>query len=294
MPDATEPLAPLPEVNANDATIALWNTTLFDKFARFRDLIVANSGAHGRVALARHPPRHAASVLEIGAGFGDHGLELAHAVGPDGHVVCVDAAPRFVDAARALFAAAGLTRVEARLADAQSTPLGGPYDHVYSRFGTMFFADPVLALANIRRSLAPGGRLCMVVWRRRDATPIYVLAPAIVRGVLGLAPPPEPSSPGPGPFSMASPDLVSDQLLAAGFVRPTFERSDLPMTVGRDLDEAVDFALTLGPGGEAMRLAGPAADQRRPEIRAALAAALAPLGLTSPSSVWIVTALNPT
>jgi SAM-dependent methyltransferase len=287
---------------ANAERIALWNSVLFDKFARFRALVTASNGAHGRAALDRHPPRRGARVLEVGAGFGDFSLDLARAVGPEGEVVSLDAAERFVDAARIAFASADrtdLAALEARVGDAQTAALGGPYDHVYARFGTMFFASPVPALANLRASLVPGGTLCMVVWRRREATPSFVIAAEVVRRVLGLAPPPpSPAPPEPGPFSMADPDLVSDQLLAAGFVDPTFARSDVPLLLGRDLDEAVAFALTLGPGGEVMRLAGPAAEARRPEIVQALAEAFRPFvtsrGVASPSSAWIVTARAPT
>lgn len=282
---------------ANADTIALWNGVLFDKFSRFRALITASNAAHGRVALDRHPPRPGARVLEVGAGFGDLSLDLARAVGPEGRVVSLDAAARFVEVARHDAAMAGITNLDARVGDAQTADLGGPFDHIYSRFGTMFFADPIAAFANLHANLAPGGRLCMVVWRRREATPSFAIAPTVVRQVLGLPTPRDSASVGPGPFSMADPDLVSDQLLAAGFAAPTFERSDVPLLLGRDLDEAVAYALTLGPGGEAMRLAGPAAEVRRPEIGRALAAALAPLvtpsGVASPSSVWIVTASRP-
>src|SRR6185369_17132451 len=81
---------------------------------------------------------------------------------------------------------------------------------------------------------------------------------------------------GPGPFSMAGADLVSTQLLAAGWRDPCFERSDAPIMIGRDLEDAVQFALTLGPAGEHIRLAGDAGETAKPKIAAALRAAFAP------------------
>ena len=102
---------------------------------------------------------------------------------------------------------------------------------------------------------------------------------------------------GPGPFSMASPDLVSTQLLAAGWERIGFERFDADIRVAADLDEAIAFAMTLGPAGEIMRLAGDEGTRRNDEVVAALRDALAPHkradGVWMPSSSWFVSAVNP-
>jgi hypothetical protein len=93
---------------------------------------------------------------------------------------------------------------------------------------------------------------------------------------------------------MASPDLVGDQLVAAGFTDVTFERSDANIFVGASIEEAITFALTLGPAGEAMRLAGDLAVKRRGEIEAAVREVLSPFvqadGVRAPSAAWIVTA----
>jgi len=94
---------------------------------------------------------------------------------------------------------------------------------------------------------------------------------------------------------MAGPDMVSDQLIAAGYRDIVFERSDADIEIGADLDEALAFALALGPAGEVVRLAGDAAVQRRAEIEAAMRATLRPFvgadgRVRAPSSCWIVTA----
>jgi hypothetical protein len=95
---------------------------------------------------------------------------------------------------------------------------------------------------------------------------------------------------------MASADLVSDQLTAAGFARIAFHRYDAPIMIGRDMDDAVAFALALGPAGEHLRLAGAAAETERPAIDAALRAAFQPHvrpdGVWLPSSTWFVTAVR--
>ena len=99
---------------------------------------------------------------------------------------------------------------------------------------------------------------------------------------------------GPGPFSMRGPDLVSDQIKAAGFTQISFERHDIDICVGRDLDEAIAFAMALGPAGEIMRLAGDIGRERAPQVMAALKDALAgfvtPNGVFAPSSTWLISA----
>ena len=163
--------------------------------------------------------------------------------------------------------------------------------------GTMFFASPVIALRNIRKALVPGGRLCMVTWRKREANECFHAAELVVRGLLGDPPKQDQVTCGPGPFSMAGADLVGDQLLAAGYTDIAFERSDADIEIGRDLDEAIPFALALGPAGEVVRLSGDAAVARKVEIEAALRAALVPFtrpdGVWAPSSCWIITARAP-
>jgi len=157
--------------DANSEAIAAWNTVLFDKFVRFRHLVTKGLGAHGETVMARHPPREGARVLDIGCGFGDMTAELAGRVGKKGEAVGVDCAPRFIESAAREARDAGLGNARFEVRDVQFDGLGGPYDQAYSRFGTMFFASPVAALRNVRKSLKPGGELAMVVWRRKDENP---------------------------------------------------------------------------------------------------------------------------
>jgi hypothetical protein len=96
---------------------------------------------------------------------------------------------------------------------------------------------------------------------------------------------------------MANADVVSAMLKAAGFERIAFERFDVDICIGRDLDDAVEFAVALGPAGELIRLAEAEGEKRRPQVLAALRKALAPYvrsqGVWAPSSTWFVTAINP-
>jgi SAM-dependent methyltransferase len=278
--------------SANQDVIDTWNGPLFDKFMRYRQMVTEGIAHHGDAALKRHPPKVGSRVLDVACGFGDTTLWLGSMVGPEGRAVGIDAAPRFIDVACKDAVAAGSANVAFRVADAQSDDLGGPYSYAFSRFGTMFFSDPVAALKNIRSALEPGGRVCFVVWRRREDNLFQQYSQQIVDERTGT---PSATADGPGPFSMASADLVSDQLRAAGFTRIGFERHDRPIQIGRDLDDAVEFALELGPVGEHLRLTCP-----RPIEHAAIGDALRakfqnhikPDGVWLPSSTWFVTAVR--
>lgn len=281
----------------NQEAIEAWNTVLFDKFVRFRHTLTQGLAAHGDAALARHSPAPGSRVLDIGCGFGDTSLAIAQMVGPKGQAVGVDAAARFIERARADAAAAHAGNVRFEVRDVENDQLGGPYDLAFARFGTMFFANPVAALRNISSSLKPGGKLCMVVWRKREDSPAVYLAQQIVEALLPKVDKGDAVTCGPGPFSMAGADLVSTQLIAAGYERIAFERNDAPISVGRDLDDALEFAMAMGPAGELLRLAGDVGEALRPHVTSALREAFAPFvkpdGVWLMSSTWIITARLP-
>jgi ubiquinone/menaquinone biosynthesis C-methylase UbiE len=280
--------------DSNDEATAAWNGVLFDKFVRFRDVLTRGLTRHSDAALDRHPVAAGARVLDVGCGFGDVTSALARAVGPGGLASGVDVAERFVESARTDAERAGLGSARFFRANVQNDDLGGPYDLVFSRFGTMFFARPVAAMRNVKRALGPEGLLCMVVWRKREDNPWVHVAERVVRDrVPGRHDSDQPTC-GPGPFSMSSADVTSDILVRAGFERVSFERHDAPVCIGRDVGEAIEFAMALGPAGEVMRLAGEEGEKRKPAVVAALKEALAPYveadGVVMPSSAWIVTA----
>ena len=282
----------------NARAIEAWNTVLFEKFSRYEHLLVQGLGQHGSQLFDRFPPAPGARVLDIGSGFGDSTVRLAELVGPAGDAVGVDCAENFVTAARDRARAQGAERTRFFRADVEVDELDGPYDAAFARFGTMFFASPVAALRNVRKSLAPGARLAASVWRKREDNPCFYLAQQVVEQFIDQADKSKDDvTCGPGPFSWASADRVSDQLLAAGFVEPTFARFDAPMCIGASLDEALDFARDIGPAGEALRLARQKAGALQGEIERALRRALEPFlrtdGVWAVSSTWLMTARVP-
>jgi ubiquinone/menaquinone biosynthesis C-methylase UbiE len=284
-------------MSLNDEAIRAWDGPLFERFVRFRHLMTAGLGAHGEAALALAAPRPGERVLDVGCGFGDTAQRLAGLVGPEGEVVGVDAADHFVDLARREAAEAGVDNLRFVRADVQTEPLGGPYDLAFSRFGTMFFAGPVPAMRNVRVALAAGGRLAMVVWRRKTENDWLYRAQQIVeRFVTKPADYDEPTC-GPGPFSMADADTTSEILVIAGFHDIALQRCDEPILIGRDLEEAIDLVMAIGPAGEILRLAGDRAAHLHDDVRDALREGLAdfagPDGLRAPASSWLVTATAP-
>lgn len=283
----------------NAIAIEAWNTVLYEKFTRFRHLLTRGLAAHSDELFRRHGPRPGARLLDVGCGFGDTTLELARKAGAGGAATGVDCAERFIEAAKGEARSAAVSNANFFVADVQLAPLGGPYDAAFSRFGTMFFNTPGAALRNVRRSLVPGGTFSFVVWRKREDNPWLHEAEKRVREIVPVVSHEETNQVhcGPGPFSMAGPDLVSDLLKASGYERISFERLDADICIGNDLDEAIQFSMALGPAGEIIRLAGDAGRALQPKVEAALRTTLQPFvrggEVWAPSSTWIVSAVNP-
>jgi SAM-dependent methyltransferase len=281
----------------NAEAIEAWSGPLFDRFLRFREIVTTGLGAHGEEALRLSPPMPGERVLDIGCGFGDTSQRIAGLVGPSGAAVGVDVAPKFIETARRESAEAAIDNVSFEVADVQTGDLGGPYDMAFSRFGTMFFASPVAALRNVRQALVPGGRLAMVVWRDRVDNDWIYKPQTIVEGIVSRPEEYDEPTCGPGPFSMANADTTSDILVHAGFGEIGLHRCDLPITVGHDIDQAIDLVMSLGPAGEILRLLGDRATHLHGKVHQALRDGMAefdgPDGVRAHASSWIVTAAAP-
>jgi SAM-dependent methyltransferase len=239
----------------------------------------------GAAALARGRARPGERVLDVGCGCGPTTVALAGAVGASGHVLGVDIAAPLL--ARARERAAGLPQVAFLEADAQTAALPPDRDLVFSRFGVMFFADPLAAFRNLARALGPAGRLAFVCWRRLEDNPWLGVPFEAMRRVIpdAVAPPVD----GPGPFAFADSDRLRALLTAAGFVDVVLEPVDHPVRLAADLSAAVPFVMNTGPTGRAL----PGADDAtRARVGDAIAAALAPsttaAGVCLAGSAWTV------
>ncbi len=281
---------------SNDEYTAFWNDVLVAKFERFRNIMIDGLGYHSQAPLRglRLPP--GARALDVGCGWGDTAIELARIVGPAGSVLGLDCCNAFLEKGRSDAREAGLSNVRFVAADVQSYRFDPEFDFCFSRFGMMFFSNPVAAMRNVRTALKPGGTLMFITWRAIEDNPFLGVPKNVV---LNFLPPPgdDAATCGPGPFSMANTGVVTAQLEAAGFVDVAFTRTDGPVMVGSNVEQAMEFQLALGPAGEIFREAGAQAERRKPEIEDALRTELARYEdhgrIMMQSSSWTITARKP-
>lgn len=291
------PASPMPAPQEDTAFVQFWNDVLAPKFIRFKHVLVDGLTLHSEAVFPSLPVRTGDAVLDVGCGFGDTAIKLAEIVGESGNVVGVDCCDAFLDVARNDAAARGVANVEFVRGDAEVALPVDAFDFVFARFGTMFFTNPVAAMRNMRKALKPGGRMVHIVWRDRVDNPWLSHAKEIVSRFL---PPPGENALtcGPGPFSMANQEMVTAMMRSAGYEEIAFRRVDAEVIVGRDVQDAIDFQLALGPAGEVFREAGDEAEAKRGEIEAALARSLetqktGPDGILMKSSSWVISAINP-
>ena len=240
-------------------------------------------------AAALRPGGH---VLDVGCGCGGTTLAAARLIAP-GQAVGIDLSGPMLARARADAEATGLGNVVFRQGDAQVHPLEpGRFDTVMSRFGTMFFADPVAAFANVRSAARPGGRLVFVCWQPLAANQ-WLLVP--LAALAEYVPPPAGfgSGDGPGMFAFADPDRVRPILAAAGWrdIEITSEHKSILVGGAGSVDDAVGFMRT-GSMGRTM-LAGADADtvdRAVASVRAALVPHTDADGVRLGAAVWLVQA----
>ncbi len=293
MSDVTQPLT-TPE---DSDFVQFWNDVLAPKFIRFKHVLVDGLTQHSEAVFPSLPVNEGDRVLDVGCGFGDTAIKLAKLVGDSGEVVGIDCCDTFLDYARNDVEARGLKNISFMRGDAEIALPSEGFDFVFARFGTMFFANPVAGLRNMRKALRPGGRMVHIVWRNRADNPWLSMAKDVVLQFL-----PQPGEDaqtcGPGPFSMANEDTVRAMMEAAGYENIEFKRVDAQVLVGNDTQDAIDFQLAIGPAGEVFREAGDEAEGKRRTIEAALAKAIkqqkiAADGIVMDSSSWVISATNP-
>jgi SAM-dependent methyltransferase len=227
-------------------------------------------------------------VLDIGCGAGQTTRQAASAA-QAGSALGVDISAPAIERARALTRAEGLRNVTFERADAQDHRFpAGRFDLAISRFGTMFFDDPVAAFANVGRALRPAGRLVMMVWQAHERNEWDV---AIDQSLEAAAGPLARPAGGPDAFSLADPPAVTEILEAAGFAGVTFTDIREPVYYGPDAASALDWVRGFTSTSEALKRLDPAAaDRALGRLREALGARLGDDGVWFNSRAWIVTA----
>jgi SAM-dependent methyltransferase len=226
-------------------------------------------------------------VLDIGCGTGQSTREAARAAAA-GSALGVDISAGMLDRARQLSDDEGLRNVTFQQADAQVHRFRpAHFDLCISRFGTMFFADPVAAFTNIARAVRPAARLVLMVWQSRERNEWSV---EIHRAIAGTATATPPAS-GQDPFSLADPAGTEGILAAAGFVDINFADVHEPVYYGLDSATAYHTVLCLRePRDLLANLDAATAQRARERLRAALAAHETGSGVYFDSRAWIITA----
>ncbi|OIK07471.1 class I SAM-dependent methyltransferase [Streptomyces monashensis] len=222
-----------------------WNGHEGAHWARNQDRWNAVNGGFDDRLLDAAAPTAAHRVLDVGCGAG-RTTRLAALRAPEGHATGLDLSGPMLTAARARAAREGVTNLSFVQGDAQVHPFeAGSFDVAISRYGVMFFADPVAAFTNVGRALAPGGRLAFVCPADPGSND-WVLAVAALRGILPVG---DFGRPGlPGMFSLADPDHLRAVLTAAGFTAVTVDQVQAYGDWGAGAEDAADFLLGTGPG----------------------------------------------
>lgn len=240
----------------------------------------------GEIALRAAAARPGERVIDVGCGTGGTTGALAAAVGATGHVLGADISEPLIAAARSKRVPNAIFVV----GDAATHPFEpASYDLVFSRFGVMFFGEPVAAFKNLQQALKPGGRLAFVCWRTPQENP-WGLVP--VRAAAPHLPPmPRPGPEEPGQYSFGDRARVERILKEAGFGAASLEPLDRPIWMGADVAEVVGNAGRFGPMARAFAEATP---DQIDKAKAAIAEALRPhqsaAGVVLPGACWLVTA----
>lgn len=253
----------------------------------FYDVELRRHHVHFRAAADVRPGDH---VLDIGCGTGLTTREAARAA-ETGTVLGVDVSAPALAHARRLARAEGLRNVTFEQGDAQSHRLPtAHFDLCISRFGTMFFTDPVAAFTNIASAMREGTRLVLLVWQDADRNEWFTA----VRAALAGSNPPAPTGRDREPFSLAKPADTQRILTAAGFAEASFTAVHEPVSYGADRDVAYDAVLGLRHARDLLDSLDPADVQPAADrLRATLVAHYTDSGVLFDSRAWLVTSHRP-
>ena len=211
----------------------------------------------GDALLAKANLQPGETVIDLGFGGGASTIAIAKTVGPSGYVMGVDISPDLTAAAKQRARANEITNAQFTCADAATVHLSGaPYDRLFSRFGSMFFAEPATAFANLHNQLHEGGRMDLAVWGPPRDNLWMVEMMSVVKAHVEV-PPAIPRAP--GPFAFEDTDYLREILAEAGFkdvALSAYEGLQPLGGPGANPDEAADFALASMAAGRLRREKG--------------------------------------
>jgi SAM-dependent methyltransferase len=242
--------------------------------------------------LTRADLRAGLRVLDIGCGAGAGCLAAAQALGDRGAVLGVDVSEPLLDLARQR--AAALPQITFHHGDATALRLDPPYDRLISRFGVMFFSDPVLSFTRMAAQLRSGARISFAAWGQIPENPFFTLPARAARATIGAMP--KTDTDAPGPFAFRDPQRVDATLTQAGFADIKCEVMKLDLTPAGSVEDLAQQMCDIGPANGAIThfKASPA---QVAELRQTIADALRPYAqngpLRLPAEINFVTAIKP-
>ena len=295
----------------NHEQIAYWNGDGGRKWAARDELMASVLAPISDALLTRVAPRHARTALDVGCGGGSNTLQLLQHLHNPTHILGIDVSAPLLEVARARVAERGTEplrtaplrtaplrtappRIEFLRADAATHDFGDwRFDVLFSRFGVMFFDDPVAAFAQLRRAAHRNAGLAFCCWQALDKNPWTALP---LQAALTVLPAPEPVAPhSPGPFAFADAAYVREVLAQAGWSDTRIEpyAPMLEFSIEGGYAAAVRELVNTGPVG---RLLAPAEPPAREAVYAAARRALKDYyrgdTLALAGAVWFVTAVN--
>ena len=285
----------------NHEQIAYWNGDGGRKWAERDELMAGVLAPISDALLTRAAPRGARSALDVGCGGGSNTLQLLQHLDNPRHILGIDVSAPLLEVARARVAGHGTAplrtappRIEFLRADAATHDFGDwRFDVLFSRFGVMFFDDPVAAFAQLRRAAHRNAGLAFCCWQALDNNPWTALP---LKAALTVLPAPEPVAPhSPGPFAFADAAYVREVLAQAGWSDTRIEpyAPTLEFSIEGGYEAAVRELVNTGPVG---RLLAPAERPAREAVYAAARRALKDYyrgdTLALAGAVWFVTAVN--
>jgi SAM-dependent methyltransferase len=236
--------------NSHTLTPDDWSGSQGERWLANLDRLESMIEPIGDALIARAGLAPGERVLDIGCGGGATTRAIATLVGPEGEALGIDVAPMLVAEAERRAAAHGIANARFLCADAASVTLeDAPFDRLVSRFGSMFFDEPVAAFANLHALLKPGARIDLAVWGPpRDNAWMMELMGVVRRHV--EVPPAQPRAP--GPFAFEDLDYLREVLDAGGFGAMEVDAYEGRQAIGgpgASPQEAVAFVLgSLGVG----------------------------------------------